>query len=237
MVSSPPAPFSARFEEKIIHNQRFVEFHFELEQPHRMPFRSGQYVSLKVNDAGVRRSYSISSVPSVDHGFEFLIDVTPGGIGTQLLNSLEFGQTVQGIGPLGQFVLSDQPESAVVLLATGSGISPLKSMLLDLVEQRIDQRPITLYWGMRYAADLFWLDDFQDIVEANTNVSFYPVISQPEPEWNLSTGHVTDLLQIHHFPQDAGYYICGSQTTVQSIQQFLLAKSVQPQYIHHEKFY
>lgn len=237
MAQNPPQPFTARFEEKEAHNQKFVEYHFELEEPHRLAFQAGQYVSIKINEAGERRSYSICSSPIIDHGFQFLLDVSPAGIGTQYLASLQLGQRITGLGPMGNFFISDQPESAIVLVGTGSGIAPLKSMVLDLIENKREQRPITLYWGMRYAADLFWLDELQDIVEANKNFFFYPVISQPEPEWNLSTGHVTDLLGIHQFPPDAGYYLCGSKDIIESIQTFLLAKSVPAQYIHHEKFF
>lgn len=231
-----PQPFTARFEDKIVHNAKYIEYHFELAQPHELHFMAGQYVSIKVAESGERRSYSICSAPSIAHGFILLNDITPAGLGTQYLESLVFGQEITGMGPLGRFVLSDQPESAIVLIGTGSGITPLKSMLLSLVESR-DTRPISLYWGMRHAEELFWLDDFQDIVEANEHISFYPVISQPNPEWTLSTGHVTDLLAVHEFPQDAGYYLCGSNNAIKSINEFLLAKSIDPQYIHHEQFY
>ena len=237
MEFNPPKPFIARFEDKIVHNQKYVEYHFELVEPHRMEFKAGQYVSVKVSQIGERRSYSVCSSSAIDHGFQCLLDISPGGIGTKFLESLQFGQSVEGLGPMGRFVISDQPESAIVLVGTGSGIAPLKSMILELVEKNRDQRPITLYWGMRYAADLFWLDEFQDIVEANENFFFYPVVSKPEPEWNLSTGHVTDLLSIHTFPADAGYYLCGSKQIIEAIQQFLLAKSIAPEYIHHEKFF
>lgn len=236
MAENPPQPFIARFEDKIVHNQKFIEYHFELEEPHRLTFQAGQYVSIKIDEIGTRRSYSICSSPSIDHGFQFLLDISPAGIGTQYLESLQYGQRVNGIGPMGQFVIKDEGESSIVLIATGSGIAPIKSMALDLIEKQI-AKPITLYWGMRYAADLFWLDELQDMVEANKNFFFYPVISQPEPEWNLSTGHVTDLLDIHQFPPDAGYYLCGSKQIVESIQNFLLAKSIAAEYIHHEKFF
>jgi len=237
MQFSPPTPFTARFEEKIIHNSKYVEYHFEMENPHRFEFLAGQYVSLKIADTGERRSYSICSAPSIDHGFELLVDISPAGKGAQFLESLEFGQRVEGLGPLGHFVLSEQSESAIVLVGTGSGIAPLKSMLLELQEKRPNELPITLYWGMRYAEDLFWLEDFQDIVESSSTFSFYPVISQPVPEWTLSTGRVTDLLAIHTHPPDAGYYLCGSKEITESLQDFLLAKSVESQYIHHEKFF
>lgn len=235
MPATVPVQFIARFEDKIIHNEKFVEYHFEMETPHRLEFTAGQYVSVKVAETGERRSYSLCSAPSIDHGFELLLDISPGGLGTQRFESLQYGARLEGIGPLGNFVISSQPESAIALVATGSGIAPLKSMLLDLVEKR-DPRPITLYWGMRKAEHLFWLDEIQDIVEATSNVSFYPVISQPNDEWTLSTGHVTDILSVHQFPQDAGYYVCGSEEITQSIRQFLLEKLIAPGYIHHEAF-
>lgn len=239
----PPKQFSARLEEKTIHNERYAQLAFELIEPHRLEFLPGQYVSIQVTERGDRRSYSICSNPEIDHGFELLVDVQPGGLGSSYLNSLEIGSTISGLAPLGQFVLAeDTPaaqsaEAALAFIATGSGIAPLNSMILNLLQTRHDQRPITLYWGMRHAEHLFWLQEYQILADSFSNFSFYPVLSQPAPEWTLSSGHVTDLLAAHQFQPTTGFYLCGNKKMIEACSQTLLAKSITPEYIHHEKFY
>ena len=236
----PPTTFTARLEEKTVHNDRFIQLAFELVEPHRFPFFAGQYVSIQVSEQGERRAYSICSSPGIDHGFELLIDTRPAGLGSTYLASLQFGDEIKGIGPIGQFTIAESnsiPESQIVLIATGSGIAPFRSMILDLLQEKKDQRPLSLYWGMRYAHEFFWLQDFEILVDAFQNFNFYPILSQPSPEWTLSTGHVTDLPTAHNFPPQTGFYLCGSQQMVKDNIAVLFAKGVDSQFIHHEKFY
>jgi len=232
-----PKPFKAKFEEKIVHNARYSEYHFEMIRPHELDFRSGQYISLLVDSTtGQRRSYSLCSTPAAQHGFELLIDHAPAGVGSQFLSSLQFGDEVQGIGPMGHFVLSEQPEQVLVFVGTGSGIAPLRSMILDLIQVRQDARDITLYWGMRHVEELFWLDDFQDLVEKLPNFHFYPVISRPTNGWSLSTGHVIDLLLAHKLQKNSGFYICGSSAMINDVQKLLFEKGFNKDSIYYEKF-
>lgn len=231
-----PAKFTAKLEEKIEHNQKFIQFEFELTQPHVLNFQAGQYVSLLVSQTGERRSYSICSSPATQHGFELLLDLSPAGLGVEFFSKLQFGDEISGLGPIGQFVLNDKLEEALVFVATGSGIAPIKAMLLELIQEKQDKRDITLYWGLRYVHELFWLDELQDMVESADNFHFYPVISKPSVEWTLSTGHVTDLLLAHNFKAQTGFYLCGSGSIVKDVKQLLLDKGVTADYLHHEKF-
>lgn len=236
----PPQRYLAKLEDKTVHNDKFVQYKFECTQPHRMEFVAGQYVSIKVAENGTRRSYSISSSPGIQHGFETLVDIEPAGIGCQFLGNLKFGDEIELLAPLGQFVIDTQlGEEEVVLVATGSGISPFMSMVQDLLQEKQDTRPITLYWGMRYAEHLFWQDEFRLLAENFANFKFHPVLSKAPEEWPLCRGRVTDCLSVHQLSQStkAGYYLCGSAPMIADVSQVLAGRGVQPEYIHHEKFY
>lgn len=239
-----PQQYTARLEEKKVLNDKFVQYSFELENPHILNFSSGQYVSLQVTEKGERRSYSICSSPGITHGFELLVDITPNGLGVQFLNSLQFGQSVSLLAPMGRFVLQSPEavatgsEDAVAFIATGSGIAPFRSMILDLLQERHDTRPIRLYWGLRRVEDLIWQDEFQDLVDFFPNFQFHPVLSQASEEWPLCRGRVTDCLSVHpQLSQKTGYYLCGSNAMIEDVKQLLAAKAVVPESIHHEMFY
>ena len=254
---------TAKLADKIVFNEKFAQYRFELESPHAMEFRAGQYISIVVAENGDRRSYSLCSNPDSTHTFELLIDHSPQGVGSQFLNNLQFGQTIQLMGPMGRFVVApaapavttelttdstETPvesaatalpaaEDAIVLVATGSGIAPMRSIVLDLLQDRHDARPIMLYWGLRHVAELFWQNEFQDLVEGFANFSFHPVISQAVDEWPLCRGRVTDCLNIHTLPENAGYYLCGSAAMIADTNQLLLDKGIAKERIHFEKFY
>lgn len=238
MASMPPQLFQARLEDTIVHNQKFTQYHFELAQPHRLEFAAGQYVSMKVSDRGERRSYSICSNPGVQHGFELLIDITPGGVGSQYLQNLKLGDVVEVLAPMGVFTLNGpQTEKALAFVATGSGIAPFRSMVQYLLQEQHDQRPITLYWGLRYAQDLFWQNDFQDMAEAFPNFKFHPVLSKAPDEWPLCRGRVTDCLSVHGVNAETGFYLCGNDHMVKDSIALLQQAGVPAEHVHHEKFY
>lgn len=233
-----PTQFTARLEEKQVLNEKYTQFSFELVKPSRMEFQAGQYVSLQVSPDGTRRSYSICSSPGIDHGFELLIDTEPNGIGCQFLAGLEFGQEVSLLAPLGAFTIAEgNQEQELDLIATGSGIAPFYAMVQDLLQVKRDTRPINLYWGMRHGHHLFWLDEMKELMENFPNFHFTPILSQPEKDWSLSRGHVTDALVAKELKPDTGYYLCGSSAMIADVKQLLLDKGIAAEFIHHEKFF
>lgn len=233
-----PHQSTARLQDKIIHNEKFVQYFFELDEPHRLAFTAGQYVSIKVSERGERRSYSICSSPAVDHKFELLLDLSPQGIGCKYLESLQFGDQLSLLGPLGMFVVPEQTtETAFFFIATGSGITPFRSMALDLLQNKHDTRPITLYWGLRYEQEMFWQDEFQELADNFPNFHFKIIISRPSEAWPLDKGRVTDLLTVAEKPAGAGYYLCGNNKMIEEVIASLAQNNVDKTHIHHEMFY
>lgn len=235
-----PQKAIAIFEDKIELNDKFVHYMFEMKTPHDLPFLSGQYVSIKVSDKGERRAYSICSTPAITHGFELLLDITPAGVGTQFLQNLKFGQEIEVMGPLGRFVINDldlQTEPTLVFVATGSGIAPLYSMIVDLLQVRKESRPMVLYWGLRHESELFWEMDLHHLTELYANFSFHPVISKPGNGWTLCTGRVTDCMHAHGVFNPAGYYLCGGKAMIEDMTSILTGAGITSDHIHHEKFF
>ncbi|MFZ1720874.1 MAG: FAD-binding oxidoreductase [Microgenomates group bacterium] len=236
---TPPARMTVKFADKKIFNDKFIQFAFELTEPHRMPFLAGQYVSIQVAENGDRRSYSICSSPSLDHRFDVLVDISPQGVGSKFLENLEYGASVDALGPMGGFTISqNSDETELVLIATGSGISPMRSIVLDQLQVKNDKRKITLYWGMRYVEELFWQDEFAELVDTFDNFSFHPVISKAVDGWTLCRGRVTDCLSVHQeHDSQTGYYLCGNQPMIHDVLGYFETKGIDKKYQHHEKFY
>lgn len=228
----------AKLADKQVFNNKFTQYTFGFIAPHKMLFDPGQYVSMVVDEQGDRRSYSISSKPENQMGFDLLIDHTPQGVGTQFLQNLELGAEVDVMGPLGRFIF--QPggsEEELIFIATGSGIAPFRSMIMSLLQEGTERRPMTLYWGMRFVEELFWLDDFQGLAENFSNFKFHPVISQAVEQWPLCRGRVTDCLNIHGTPVNAAYYLCGNAHMIADTRALLEQKGVAEENVHFEKFF
>lgn len=223
-------------------NEKFFFFDFEMVEPHRLDFAAGQYVSIAIpGETGTRRAYSITSSPEKNSGFELLVDVSPQGVGSKYLQNMEPGTEINFLAPMGVFTLVQgekaEKEKAIIFVATGSGIAPFRSMVQYLLQFQNDQRPIWLYWGMRYVTDMFWQDEFHELAQAFPNFHFHITLSRAPEDWPLCRGRVTDCLSIHDLPADAGYYLCGNRAMIEDVSNVLMGRSIPKEAIHFEKFY
>ena len=238
----PVQQATAKLSEREQLNEKYLHLFYEMVEPNQLEFEAGQYVSVAIPGDGNRRSYSIASEPDKKHAFELLLDLAPQGIGTKYLQAMKPGEDMSILAPMGVFTLAKgeqaAQEKALMFIATGSGIAPLRSMILDLLHRQQDTREIWLYWGMRYEYDLFWTDEFHQLEQAFPNFHFHLTLSQAGQEWPLCRGRVTDCLRIHNLPAEAGYYLCGNNKMIEEVMHLLTTeKSVPETFIHREQFY
>lgn len=233
-----PQEFKAKVAEHILINEKFQYIDMELLKPYRIEFQAGQFVSIDIG-GGERRSYSIASKPSEYHEVEICVDVSPGGKGSDFLKNLKPGDEVNFMGPLGQFVLDpDQDkEKNLLMVATGSGITPLRSMIREQLEEKEEKRLIKLFWGLRFVDDMFWEEDFRRMHKYFNNFEFKFILSKPPQFWPLNSGHVTQEIESLELGSSWGVYLCGSQAMVKEVSELVISKGVPKDQVHFEKFF
>lgn len=215
---------------------------FALEFQNTYDFMAGQYVSIKVAPDGTRRSYSITSPPD-GNVIELLIDVTPGGLGSKYFLSLNEGDMVEAMGPLGIFTLASKDQKPNrMFIATGSGIAPLHSMVLDSLHKKIIPGEVQLLWGMRHEEDLFWQEEFVQLNREFPNFSYQVVLSKPSGHWHGECGHVGDCLRNGFIIQvkdlkSWDFFLCGGQEMIMETGAYLASRGVARENIHFEKFF
>jgi NAD(P)H-flavin reductase len=233
--------YKAKVAEHILINEKFQYIDMELLKPHRIEFKAGQYVSIDIGGSE-RRSYSIASKPSEYHEVEICVDVSPGGKGSDFLKNLKPGDEVDLMGPLGQFVLkpfdeAQGKEKKLLMVATGSGIAPLRSIIREQLEEKKEEREIKLFWGLRFVEDMFWEEDFRRMHKYFNNFEFRFVLSKPPNFWPLNSGHVTQEVETLELGSDWGVYLCGSQAMVKEVSELVISKGVPKDQVHFEKFF
>ena len=150
--------------------------------------KAGQFIQFQVpayelTDEPVYRAYSMASVPSDTTHVELEIRLVPNGICTTYVHKhLKEGDTVTVNGPYGEFFLRDT-ERDIICIAGGSGMAPLKSILLDMAEKG-SKRKARYFFGARTARDLFLLDEMHELEERMENFTFIPALSDPAPDDN-----------------------------------------------------
>ena len=232
-----PQKYTAILEEKIVHNSKYTELHFEFKQPPTIHNAAGQFVMIDVQP-NLKRAYSMCDRPDIDHGFELVLATSGGGAGVTYLTSLSFGAEITLTAPLGNFTLDPRPETKqLTFVATGSGIAPIKAMLAQLLQIDRDPRPIRLYWGMYEEQDYFWLDYLLTLQRAFPSFIFTPVVENPTPTWTLSRGRVTDCLAVDGVKPQTDFYLCGNPAMVKDVTTLLTTTlRVASDRIHQEQF-
>src|SRR5438132_526844 len=120
--------------------------------------------------------------------------------------------------PLSSFDLREECGKPVVMVASGTGFAPIKSICELALEKNLQtKRPMTLYWGCRIKRDLYMLDIPQ--AWERPGFKFVPVLSEPTPEcqWTGRTGFVHRAV-MQDFPDMAGVqvYACGAPIVIES---------------------
>lgn len=220
------------------------EVFFALED--EINFKAGQYVQLVVPPYGeikeeTMRAYSMCSCPSTKDGVELLIRLVPNGIVTTYAHKiLKEGDEVRLLGPFGDFYLREG-DSDIIFIAGGSGMAPIKSIILDMKEKGI-KRNAYYFFGARTKKDLFYLEEMEELEREMENFHFIPALSEPLPEdnWTGEVGLITDVVDRHLSEQgevsDREAYLCGSPGMINACIGVLTKHKIPEEKIFYDKF-
>lgn len=108
------------------------------------------------------RSYSIANRPYGTNILEFCIVKSQDGPGTRFLfEEVQVGSVLKFKGPDGGFVIPANLDVEIIMLCTGTGVAPFRSMIHHLVENKIPFRSIHLIFGTRTENSILYRDEFE----------------------------------------------------------------------------
>ncbi|MBH1986896.1 MAG: CDP-6-deoxy-delta-3,4-glucoseen reductase [Burkholderiales bacterium] len=197
----------------------------QLPATHQFGFRAGQYIEFILKD-GARRSYSMANAPHAVkdagvNGLELHIRHMPGGLFTDhVFGGMREKEILRVEGPFGTFFLREDSERPVVLLASGTGLAPIKAIVEHMRFKGLT-RPTTLYWGCRRREDLYLHDWALQQAAELPWLNYVPVLSDaPHPgndpaPWTGRTGFVHQAV-LADLPDLSGHevYACGAPAMV-----------------------
>lgn len=211
-------------------------------EPTEINFNAGQFLSIEIPSFGLR-SYSISSKDTQKNIIEITYDPRDqslGGAGVKYLNSLGIDDLINFRGPFGVFTLVNTKalefDGQIIWAATGSGISPIKSMIESYNLLRSNKN--ILYFGIRESGDIAYKDFFEYIKTINSNFEYHFCLSK-DSSWNGKQGYITKYILDESMDIDRSHiklFICGKTTTVQNIYNTLLLNKFDTSNLHFENF-
>jgi Na+-transporting NADH:ubiquinone oxidoreductase subunit F len=219
------------------------ELSLELVEPDAIELTAGKFIQLQtpeyeLTEEPVYRAYSVSSAPSVTDRVEVEVRKVPNGICTTYVHDyLKEGDEVIFNGPYGDFYLRDTDRD-VVCIAGGSGMAPVKAILLDMLEKGTD-RKVQYFFGAVTKRDLFLVEEMKELEGKLPNFKFIPALSAPLPEdnWDGETGLITEVLD-RFLPNGDNLeaYLCGSPGMIDACVNVLSKKGTPEELIFYDKF-
>ena len=218
-------------------------FWVEIPKEEPISFKAGQFVTmdLPISDKRLKRwrSYSIANAPNGSNVLEFCVVHLDGGAASDyLFNTVKIGENIRFKGPDGGFVLPDPIEKDLVLICTGTGIAPFRSMLIDLQKNQKPHKNIHLIFGTRYEDGILYRDEFEQLEKEMPGFKYSVTLSRDE-KWKGLKGYVHQVyMEDYKKPRpDVDFYICGWTNMIDdAVANLLLKLKYDKSQIHYELY-
>ena len=159
-------------------------------------FQAGQYLRIKLPHKMC--PFSIASPPGITDRIELHIRPTPNSKDSDdIMALLDRASQIEIEMPLGDCILTTPPAGPLLLIAAGTGITQMKSMLEHVLPMGITS-PVYLYWGVVNRRDMYLADLCESWRAQYARFHFIPVVSDPEAcasddPWRGKTGLVGEV--------------------------------------------
>ncbi|MDE3155070.1 MAG: oxidoreductase [Acidobacteriota bacterium] len=205
---------------------------------HRFPFQAGQAV-LAGRHGGPRRPYSIAVAPEDVRQtgcLELLVQTEEDGTLPDHLG-VDPGSLIDVEGPIGSFRFPDHPmERAVLFIAGGTGIAPLRSMLRHVLATQ-PGLDVSLLYSARTPAEFAYEDELRALA-ARGRIELHQTVTREMPEgWTRARGRIDReaLAGLVHAPETL-CFLCGPPGLIETLPPILTGLGVAPIRIRMEEW-
>ncbi|MGC4119600.1 MAG: ferredoxin--NADP reductase [Myxococcales bacterium] len=209
-----------------------------------IPFEPGQYFTVEVptSDGLLRRAYSASSAPG-EHGGGIRLTVKRmegGRASGHLHESLREGELLTVLGPSGSF--GPSPTSGMrhlVMVAGGSGITPMMSLLRTLLPKEAQTR-FSLVYGSRDVPGVIFREELEVLAQGfPKRLVVVHALDTPPADWTGIRGPLDAKAvreQIDALDPGDEYLVCGPEAMMDAAVQAIAASGVPSRRIRRESF-
>ncbi|WP_281645103.1 FAD-binding oxidoreductase [Parendozoicomonas sp. Alg238-R29] len=208
-------------------------------------FEAGQFVSLlfEHNAESLKRSYSIASSPDKLRNeclLEIAIGLVPGGAASEHFANAKVGDKFQMSGPFGALTLPKDMPERLIMVGTGTGVAPYRSMFPQLEQLTQQGIKIHILMGARNRGNIFYREDFQSLPANSQPVIFETCLSREEtvdPSAGEHKGYVQERLsKLDLTPEKDLVYLCGNPPMIDDTVKYLTDLGFGPRQIKREKY-
>lgn len=214
----------------------------QFERPKEFNFVAGQFLMAATgykDEKGllVKRAYSIASSPQEKEFIELCIAKKQPPSFSAALHEMKPNDSLFIEGPFGKFVFKEPLKENTILIAAGTGIAPIRSILNTITSKPLAHK-IKLFFSFHFPKDYVYRAEFEKLAAKEKNFEIIATMSAREkelPEWRGNRGRVTAHLPAH-IKKGTEYsaYICGPPQMVSDTVKQLIDLGVKETNIHKE---
>lgn len=209
-------------------------------------FEPGQFLTIRVQPDGqqpLTRTYTVSSAPD-DEGYRISVKREPGGVvSNHVHDRLAVGDRVEVKAPKGRFVFDARAARPAVLFAGGVGITPMMSMVRNVLNDPQNQRPLTVFYAAQTTGQRAFHAELRRAEEVSGGrIRYLSVIGRPEEgdrtgvdfhaEGRISPDLIRETLAL----DDYEFFLCGPPGFMQAVYDMLLGLGVRDERVFAEGF-
>ena len=216
-----------------------VQIFLTLPKTQEFNFIPGQYIDIILKD-GQRRSFSVANLPehAAEHGLELHIRHVPDGHFTpRVFDSMKERDLLRFEGPFGTYFLQSEPETPIIMIAGGTGFSPIKGLFEKAMEENPNHH-IHIFWGARDQQDLYMDTLVKEWQASNPNLKYTPVLSESTSEaWTGEKGFVHEAVcRAYENVETFDIYASGPPIMIDSVRNSLQEKGMNLDRFHFDSF-
>ncbi len=215
-----------------------------LEVPGLADYKPGQHIDIRLTAADgyqAQRSYSIASAPGNGATLDLTVERVEGGeVSPFLHDEVVVGDRFEVRGPIGgYFVWDGSMAGPLMLVAGGSGIVPLMSIIRH--RARIgSSAPCTLLYSSKTAADIIYSAELESLVARNDGLRVIHTLTRQQPAGWTGYARRIDQQMLGEVLATAGsspnVFACGPTPLVEVAATSLVALGLAPSQVRTERF-
>ena len=204
-------------EYKIIEKQPVTHdtsrFRFALPPEIAFVFLPGDHVKVFPDSANplVFKPYTPTNTPDIKDYFELIIKHYPDGKVSGYMKGKNEGDLVAMSGPEKGGHFEDGMAKKVGMVAGGTGITPMISMIRSILKRNIEVE-ISLLFANKSIDDIILKDELDNYSADHDNFSLYYVLNKAPEGWEMGGGHINkDLMaeRLYNPSDDTVIFVCG----------------------------
>ncbi|OCF35960.1 NADH-cytochrome b5 reductase 1 [Kwoniella heveanensis CBS 569] len=163
----------------------------------------GQHISVaaEINGKQVVRSYTPTTLDDDKGHFDLVVKTYEKGNISRFLSLLTIGQEVQIKGPKGKFHYTANLAPALLMIAGGTGITPMYQIIKSSLKNPADKTKLALIYANVEEDDILLRKELEALqASSNGRFTLYHVLNKPPANWSGGVGFVTKEMIEQHMP-------------------------------------